>query len=1025
MFRSPKRAAVALVAVIALVFSFELFSRYPDLNRKALMAESGTVADTISMFPILPVKGNDPFWKKVAFTTVNWAHDNRRGMAFGIVLGALLFSLFRYITFQPVKSRWANSALGMLIGTPLGVCVNCAAPVFKGALQSKRIELALALMLSSPTLNIVVVTMVFSLFPLYMALAKVALNLLVVLIGVPLMAKRLANVPIRDFSRLPQASADLTADFAPAYEPFTAAVLGFVKDFFRSLWFIFIRTAPWMIIAGFLGALLSHTIRLDSLQNSTNAGTVLITTLVGLLLPVPMAFDVVLTHALYSAGLPLPLVFALLGSLGAFSLYSFVITWKSAAPQWAMAVAALLFVLVSGVSFVTPVLHRSLYLRPNTDAYRELTAARTLGGGPTPLDPAGDQAPATAVEWTPRVTHVPGLTLSERPLQAAGPSDGKLHFLEGPAIGLERGFVYTIRDYPDPFWIGRGTGAGDFDQDGWPDLAFGSDQGPIVYRNLSGQFARIPLPKGLEPLRSYATAFVDLDNDGWLDLFVSTYQHGNFGLLNQQGRFDRSTPVPLPNSRGIVTVSPSFGDLDRDGDLDIVNGNMAMGVATGFRRYGEGRQSSITWNRGMTFGETELVGPDGEAMASVVSDLNNDGWADVYVNQDFVVPDRFYVGTAQGFRRLTGPAIANFAMPVFSMSADTGDFDNDGRLDFLITGTIAGAQSLTEAIDSVPAVEYKKRKQSLEYCDRIQDPFYKANCRRNREASSTIPFHLGKALKVRDCVALRDDSSRDQCLLAVMWTLITENTEQLECETYAFDPKIEEVCRLMKRSGTFFDRDTFEGQGNQIDTAVLYRAQENHGLERVGKQQFEHPGGWTWSSKFGDLDSDGWLDIVNAEGAVAKEGFGFNVLMHNEGGKRFVQRQFSWGFVNDFNLFSIVLVDYDRDGDLDVVGNGSEGPIQVYRNDLSAHRNVVFQLVLKGENRFGVGAKVFIRTARGMQLRELKAGGGYQSFDAPELHFGVGDLETIEGFTLVTPAGKRFDVTGPLPTQRVYRVATL
>ncbi|HEX3761205.1 MAG TPA: permease [Kofleriaceae bacterium] len=122
-------------------------------------------------------------------------------MAFGVALAALLSLCLGYWQFNP-RGRMRSAFYGMMLGTPLGVCVNCAAPVFKGALRSRRIEMALALMFASPTLNIVVLMMAFSLLPLYMAVTKLVFNLTVILIGVPLLARWLEVAPVKDLQQL-------------------------------------------------------------------------------------------------------------------------------------------------------------------------------------------------------------------------------------------------------------------------------------------------------------------------------------------------------------------------------------------------------------------------------------------------------------------------------------------------------------------------------------------------------------------------------------------------------------------------------------------------------------------------------------------------------------------------------------------------------------------------------------------------------------------------------------------------------
>jgi len=81
--------------------------------------------------------------------------------------------------------------MGMFIGTPLGVCVNCVAPIAKGMYEAgSKMETALAVMFSSPILNIVVLTMLFSIFPFYMALLKLGATFLLILLLVPLISKR-------------------------------------------------------------------------------------------------------------------------------------------------------------------------------------------------------------------------------------------------------------------------------------------------------------------------------------------------------------------------------------------------------------------------------------------------------------------------------------------------------------------------------------------------------------------------------------------------------------------------------------------------------------------------------------------------------------------------------------------------------------------------------------------------------------------------------------------------------------------
>ena len=102
---------------------------------------------------------------------------------------------------QSSDRRFRNSFMGMFAGTPLGVCVNCVAPIAKGMYEGgSKMETALAVMFSSPTLNIIVLTMLFSIFPFYMAVMKLLATFLLILIIVPLISEKTRAIPEKQSS---------------------------------------------------------------------------------------------------------------------------------------------------------------------------------------------------------------------------------------------------------------------------------------------------------------------------------------------------------------------------------------------------------------------------------------------------------------------------------------------------------------------------------------------------------------------------------------------------------------------------------------------------------------------------------------------------------------------------------------------------------------------------------------------------------------------------------------------------------
>ena len=621
---------------------------------------------------------------------------------------------------------------------------------------------------------------------------------------------------------------------------------------------------------------------------------------------------------------------------------------------------------------------------------------------PLPFEPLreGDGIKLSRAAFKKRVTH-------------AGPAFIKK---EGPEIGLVRGFRYGIRDYPDPFWIGRGTAAGDYDNDGWVDLIFGTNHGFALYKNKGGWFElqKQPNPE-LDKLMVYGVALVDINNDGWLDIFFTTFNKGNYVILNHQGEFDYFHPIKVPNNQGVLTISPGFGDLDGKGFLDILNGNMALGVITGFDQFGPRRESSIVYNHGMQFTEVPLKGYSGESMASLISDFNNDGIPDIGISHDFIVPDNYFLGTPSGeFKMVKGSDGFIPKTPIFSMSIDTGDLNNDQVLDLVIGGTIeVKSETGKYPIDGWAPARYSEQKWTKQYCNKIKDDVVRKNCLVNREANHLIEFEEGRNVKINDCTQIADLTDMQSCLLSTMWLMVTHDDFRPDCKELGFDALLGQVCETLASKGRQYTPDDFpDAIPQENDNFVFLMGKDGrfHDINENRKQKaYDHPGGWTWNMRIADFDNDGWQDIFNSEGTVRKNDYGFNVFMKNKQGNGFEQKQFSYNLIDDFGLYSFVVVDTRNDGYLDIIGNSAEGPVQVYENNFpQANKSLAVSLSDSIGNHFGVGAKIYVSYDHGRkgQVREIKAGGGYLSVDAPVAYFGLGKTATIDEIKVKWRDGK-------------------
>src|SRR4051812_35343803 len=173
----------ALIATICAIFW--LGSRYPSLQSKA-----GADPDESLSTPL----GFESHWKepradqkveRILWVAAEWGITNKQGMTFGLLLAAALLTAVPLLP-RPRGGKFAGSVQGMLMGAPLGVCINCAAPIGQAMLKGgSRVEVALATMFASPTFNVIVLGMLLTMFPWYLAALKVAASLVMVLVVVP------------------------------------------------------------------------------------------------------------------------------------------------------------------------------------------------------------------------------------------------------------------------------------------------------------------------------------------------------------------------------------------------------------------------------------------------------------------------------------------------------------------------------------------------------------------------------------------------------------------------------------------------------------------------------------------------------------------------------------------------------------------------------------------------------------------------------------------------------------------------
>jgi hypothetical protein len=235
-----------------------------------------------------------------------------------------------------------------------------------------------------------------------------------------------------------------------------------------------------------------------------------------------------------------------------------------------------------------------------------------------------------------------------------------------------------------------GAAAGDFDGDGWMDLYVTRVNLPnLLFRNKGdGTFEEVGAAAGVD-LHSLSAGCVwaDIDNDGDQDLFVLTFETRNYLYINDgQGHFQeeaRARGVDLERKRGKhLSTSAAFGDIDNDGDLDLLTAAWQLGEDKSndsqTRLYvndGNGSFDDMTVAAGLTTPTASFT--------PAFADVDLDGWQDILIAGDFN-SSVFYHNQGNGtFKEQTHPA--GLGTDENGMGSSVADFDNDGDLDWFVS----------------------------------------------------------------------------------------------------------------------------------------------------------------------------------------------------------------------------------------------------------------------------------------------------------------------------------------------------
>ncbi|MFT6243846.1 MAG: hypothetical protein ACJA0U_000174 [Salibacteraceae bacterium] len=508
----------------------------------------------------------------------------------------------------------------------------------------------------------------------------------------------------------------------------------------------------------------------------------------------------------------------------------------------------------------------------------------------------------------------------------SGTYSGDVHYFENtgtasaPSFNAEQVNPFSLTTVPNNF----STEFVDLDGDGDFDLMHGNVAGEFIYVENTGTVSAPAFgtpqmnPFSLTTTGSYLhSSFVDIDDDGDFDLMAGEetsdfHYFENIGTSTSPNfAVDQTNPFSLSSSTG--WLSPSFGDVDGDGDFDLLSGR--GGLTSFFENTGT---SAVP-----VFGPEEVnsfaLSPIYNGQDPCFVDLNNDG--DLDMIQANNVGDFFYFGN---IGTPTVSAFENIFANPFSLasngvrnSATLGDLDGDGDLDIL-TGDNNGDFAFYENIGSLAVPVYSVFQ---------SNPFSLTN--------------IGSGSLFPEFVDLDADGDLDLMTGEGFGELIYfENTGTTLAPSFGV---MQTNPYSIVTTGLWSSRPTFGDLDNDGDLDIL------NGSVNQGLSYFENTGtssvpvfaafqtnpfslmnsASNSSPSFVDLDEDGDLDalVCSNNGWRYQENIGTASVPN-----------FDVGVVNPFSLFygtgnpSPTFGDLDGDGDLDLLTGGNSGDFYYFEN---------------------------------------------------------------------------------------------
>ena len=518
----------------------------------------------------------------------------------------------------------------------------------------------------------------------------------------------------------------------------------------------------------------------------------------------------------------------------------------------------------------------------------------------------------------------------------------------------------------DYFYNGSGVAVGDINNDGLPDVFFTGNQVPnkLFLNKGNLKFEDISEKAGINNGKHWANGvtFADVNNDGWLDIYVSqggpkrAPERKNLLFINQKDlTFKESAQSFGLADMGISTQSVFF-DYDNDGDLDclVSNENEFYGIdPSNFYKLLQQdqtklHQSSIHLYQNDNLHFTDVSKQAGILMPSfglgvTVSDINNDGWLDFYIANDYFVPDALFINQKnKTFKNTTKETMHQVSF--YGMGVDIADFNNDLQQDIFVLDMASSDHVRAKTLMASMNLE----RFSL-LVDKLKMPY--------QYMYNSLQLNVGNN-KFHNIVQMANLAKTDWSWAGLMVDLDLDGNKDIYVTNgyrkYGKDNDISNQIKDVQRA--------FRGNVPLKMKQKLYDALPSEKLS--------------------------------------------NLLFKNNNDLTFNNKTIDWGLYDPSFSNGAVYADLDNDGDYELLVNNIDQEAFLYKNNTIENKKHNFLKVVTNGNTSEPFAKVFISSNGVNQMIETKRVKGYLSATQKNALFGLGTTKKVDTVRVLWRNGK-------------------